>query len=84
MKDWDEDHVDLEWEKPKSDGGSPIQEYIIQKKEKGNLYWVNAATVPGNKTKVSTDPHVTNTALISVTLYSRNLVCNMFRLFGVL
>lgn len=53
VKDWDEDHVDLEWEKPKSDGGSPIQEYIIQKKEKGNLYWANAATVPGNTTKVS-------------------------------
>lgn len=44
--------MDLEWEKPKSDGGSPIQEYIIQKKEKGTLYWVNAATIPGNKTKV--------------------------------
>ncbi|XP_065220483.1 twitchin isoform X27 [Planococcus citri] len=51
VTDWDEDHVDLEWEKPKSDGGSPIKEYIIQKKEKGNLYWVNAATVPGNQTK---------------------------------
>ena len=50
--DWDEDHVDLKWEPPKSDGGSPIQEYVIQKKEKGNPYWVNAATVPGNKTKV--------------------------------
>ncbi len=53
VKDWDEDHVDLEWERPKSDGGSPIQEYIIQKKEKGNVYWVNAAKVPGNSTKVS-------------------------------
>lgn len=51
VTDWDEDHADLEWEKPKSDGGSPIQEYILQKKEKGNPYWVNAATVPGNKTK---------------------------------
>lgn len=64
MTDWDEDHVDLEWEKPKSDGGSPIQEYIIQKKEKGNLYWVNAATVPGNKTKVSNKLFVFNIFVI--------------------
>lgn len=49
--DWDKDHVDLEWTAPKSDGGSPITGYIIQKKEKGSPYWVNAAHVPPGQTK---------------------------------
>lgn len=51
--DWDEDHVDLAWVKPKSDGGSPIIEYIVQKKEKGSPYWANALTVPASQTAVS-------------------------------
>uniref|UniRef100_T1GA95 Twitchin n=1 Tax=Megaselia scalaris TaxID=36166 RepID=T1GA95_MEGSC len=50
ITDWDKDHVDLEWTRPKSDGGAPIKEYIIQKKEKGSPYWVNAVHVPGDKT----------------------------------
>lgn len=53
VTDWDEDHVDLAWVKPKSDGGSPITEYIIQKKEKGSPYWVNALNVPASQTTVS-------------------------------
>lgn len=51
--DWGEDFVEIEWTKPKNDGGSPITKYIIQKKEKGSPYWVNATTVPGNQTNVS-------------------------------
>lgn len=50
IKDWDKDHVDLEWKKPKNDGGSPILEYIVQRKEKGSPYWVNAIHVPANQT----------------------------------
>nr|CAD7424747.1 unnamed protein product [Timema monikensis] len=46
IMDWDKDHVDLEWPIPKSDGGSPITGYIVQKKEKGSPYWVNALHVP--------------------------------------
>lgn len=49
--DWDRDHVDLEWEAPKSDGGSPITGYILQKKEKGSPYWTNAVQVPAGQTK---------------------------------
>lgn len=52
VTDWDKDHVDLEWQPPKSDGGSPITGYIIQKKEKGSPYWINAVHVPPNKTAV--------------------------------
>ncbi|VVC89475.1 unnamed protein product [Leptidea sinapis] len=51
--DWSKNHVDLEWTPPKSDGGSPITGYIIQKKEKGSPYWVNAAHVPSNKNKAT-------------------------------
>ncbi|XP_047102318.1 twitchin isoform X3 [Schistocerca piceifrons] len=53
VMDWDKDHVDLEWTAPKSDGGAPITGYIIQKKEKGSPYWVNAVHVPANKTSAT-------------------------------
>lgn len=49
ITDWDKDHVDLEWTPPKNDGGSPITGYIIQKKEKGSPYWINAVNVPARK-----------------------------------
>ncbi|KAI5726324.1 hypothetical protein M8J76_000791 [Diaphorina citri] len=52
VKDWGEDFVDLAWKPPLNDGGSPITDYIIQKKEKGNPYWMNALEVPANKTDV--------------------------------
>jgi predicted phage tail protein len=50
IMDWDKDHVDLMWTAPKHDGGSPIEEYIIQRKEKGSPYWVNAVHVAGKQT----------------------------------
>lgn len=58
VTDWDRDHVDLQWAEPKSDGGAPITEYIIQKKEKGSPYWVNVVHVPPNKT-AATVPDLT-------------------------
>ena len=33
LTDWDKDHVDLEWKAP-NDGGAPIEEYVIEKKDK--------------------------------------------------
>lgn len=50
ITDWDKDHVDLEWKAPQKDGGSPITGYIIQKKEKGSPYWINAVHIPAGKT----------------------------------
>lgn len=58
VTDWDKDHVDLEWAPPKNDGGSPVTGYIIQKKEKGSPYWINAVQVPARKT-TATVPDLT-------------------------
>lgn len=53
VMDWDQNHVELEWTPPKSDGGRPLTGYIVQKKEKGSPYWVNAVHVPAKQTNVS-------------------------------
>lgn len=48
---WDKDFVDLEWKKPDSDGGAPIEKYIIQMRDKDGRKWIDAATVPGDRVK---------------------------------
>lgn len=48
---WDKDFVDLAWDPPKNDGGASIQKYIIQMRDKSGRAWVDAGTVPGDKTK---------------------------------
>lgn len=50
MKDWDKDHVDLEWRAPR-DNGAPIKAYIIQKRPKGQLGWEEGTRVPGSEIK---------------------------------
>lgn len=57
IKDWDKDFVELEWKPPKSDGGAPIEKYIVQMRDKAQRGWVDAATVPGDKT-TATVPNV--------------------------
>lgn len=68
VKDWGENFVDLAWKPPLNDGGSPITDYIIQKKEKGNPYWMNALEVPAGKTEVSLDFEYLFIALPKITL----------------
>ena len=38
LVDWDKDHVDISWQPPADDGGAPIEEYIVEKKDK--VRWV--------------------------------------------
>ncbi|KHN73749.1 Twitchin [Toxocara canis] len=51
--DWDNDRIDIEWQPPTDNGGSPIKEYIIEKKEKGNPVWSEAGKTTGGKTSFS-------------------------------
>lgn len=39
--------MDLKWQPPLRDGGSPITGYIVEKREKGSPRWVKAAEVKG-------------------------------------
>ena len=43
--DVDADHVDLEFRPPRNDGGTPITEYIIEKKPKKSPFWQEAVRV---------------------------------------
>lgn len=55
--DWDKDHVDLKWDPPKSDGGAPVEKYVIEKRSKYGR-WEPALEVPGDKT-AATVPDLT-------------------------
>lgn len=50
LKNWDKDFVDLEWRPPASDGGAPIEKYIIQMRDKEGRHWIDAAKVSGERT----------------------------------
>ena len=43
--DWDRTFIDLTWNKPLSDGGSPIEGYIIQMRQKGTTTWRECTTI---------------------------------------
>ena len=45
--DWDKDRVDLKWEKPLSDGGSPITHYIVECKERYSTDWIKCHMTEG-------------------------------------
>ena len=45
IADYDKDFVQLKWDKPDTDGGSPIVGYIIEKKDKFNPNWEKCAEV---------------------------------------
>ncbi|OTF71667.1 hypothetical protein BLA29_008709, partial [Euroglyphus maynei] len=51
LVDWDKEHVDLKWKPPEKDGGSPIEKYVIEMKDKFQSEWSQAIEVPGDKLK---------------------------------
>lgn len=55
--------MDLKWEPPKSDGGAPIEKYVIEKKDRFGTDWEKAAEVPGSKTEAKVAGLKENTEL---------------------
>lgn len=55
MVDWDKDWVDLKWNPPVKDGGSPITGYILEKREKGSTRWIKAAETKGPECKAKAE-----------------------------
>ena len=51
LVDWDKEHVDLKWKPPEKDGGSPIEKYVVEMKDKFQSEWSQAIEVPGDKLK---------------------------------
>lgn len=49
ITDYDNTGVNLKWTKPTSDGGSPIEKYIIEKKDRYKPDWEKAAEVSGDQ-----------------------------------
>ncbi|KAG0717143.1 Twitchin [Chionoecetes opilio] len=47
---WDKDFVDLEWAKPKDDGGAEITEYVVEKRDLAGRGWSPCGKCPGTKT----------------------------------
>lgn len=55
--DWSKNHADLKWTPPINDGGSPIEEYIVEIKEKFSPHWkpaivITAPSEDNNKTPI--------------------------------
>lgn len=46
--DYDTDFVELQWNRPEEDGGSPITGYIIEKRDKYSPTWEKCAEVDGD------------------------------------
>ncbi|GMT25440.1 hypothetical protein PFISCL1PPCAC_16735 [Pristionchus fissidentatus] len=55
VTDWDKDHVDLEWKPPVNDGGAPVEEYIIEIKDKFSPVWKEVKHVPAGETATTID-----------------------------
>lgn len=51
--DWSINHVELEWDAPALDGGTPITNYIIEKKDKYSPIWEKCGESGGPKTKAN-------------------------------
>lgn len=59
--DYDKDFVELKWDKPESDGGSPITGYVIEKRDKYNPNWEKCAEVQGDTPRGRVDDLIEGT-----------------------
>ena len=52
ITDWNVDKIDLAWKTPESDGGAPIEKYVIEKREKkGN--WIKVSSRSRSRSRSS-------------------------------
>lgn len=49
ITDYDNKGVNLKWTPPKSDGGAPIEKYIVEKKDRYKPDWEKATEVPADQ-----------------------------------
>ncbi|GFS00827.1 titin [Elysia marginata] len=55
FSDVKENSVSLSWKPPSSDGGKPIEKYIIEHRDLRRSTWVKAGSVPGDATTFTAD-----------------------------
>ena len=48
LTDWDKEHVEMKWTPPTEDGGAPIEEYVVEMREKFSPQWKQVAVVPAS------------------------------------
>lgn len=53
--DVSKDSITLSWEPPETDGGSPLTEYVIEKRDTKRSMWAPVTKVPASKTSCVAD-----------------------------
>lgn len=53
LSDLQPDVVNLRWERPRLDGGSPITGYIVEHRRMGSPHWVKATPIPVTRCDIS-------------------------------
>lgn len=61
MIDYDRDFVELQWNRPEEDGGSPITGYVIEKRDKYSPIWEKCAEIDGDTNRGRVDDLVEGT-----------------------